>query len=37
MARKMTSAAWKKELQDARLGGLLDSFEKTFGAGREIS
>ena len=37
MARKLTAAAWKAELQDARLGGLLDSFEKTFGAGREIS
>ena len=37
MARKLNAEAWQKELGDARLASLIQKFEDTFGAGRELS
>jgi len=37
MATKLTADQWKRREPSERVAFLLDSFEKTFGAGREIS
>lgn len=37
MARKMPAETWRAELKDVRFTSLIEKFESTFGAGKELS